>query len=319
MSNERNKIIDEVIRSMKESLNDDRQTPKLALSLINSKSKFIRSTLVIRVSSLNKKVRTEDIVQACSSIELLHLASLIHDDIIDNASLRRDTPTINSRLGKDIALVTGDYVLIKSIHLAYNSNPAISESLINTFLEICEGQFNELKDQKNINRTKKSYFRSIKGKTAVLFGQSLRIGGMLAKLPADQLEALYNFGINFGIIFQLLDDFLDYFSTEQKLNKPIFQDFREQNFTFPLISLDKNTKKIILKTKSRKKILQILIDNQAIKKTIDQINLYKIKATNDLKSYPNLSFLDNFANQYIKKQINAKINLKYKSSYLQRL
>ncbi len=312
----KNKIIDDVILRMKESLMDDHQTPKLALPLINSKSKFIRSTLLMQVAFINKKVNSKDIIKACSVIELLHLASLIHDDIIDDSSLRRNIPTINSTSGNEIALIAGDYILTKSIKLAYDLSPPISECLIDAFLEICEGQYFELKDQNKIRRTVHSYLNAINGKTATLFGYSLKTGAILAELPQKQINALFNFGINFGIIFQLLDDFLDYFSTEQKLNKPIFQDFKEKNFTYPLIILDKEAKDLILKAKSLEEIIKILIKNNAIQKTIDLINKYQAKAFNDLDPFPKLHFLKEYINTYFNNQINQKINPKY-NSYLQ--
>lgn len=152
------------------------------------------------------------------AVELFHNFSLIHDDILDNAPLRRGQPTVHEKWGRDTAILSGDVMMVQSVRIleSYSSLAYyhLSQLLNKTATEVCEGQQWDMDFEKNDSVTVDAYIQMIAAKTAVLLGCSLQMGAICANASSDNQLALYEFGLNVGIAFQLNDDLLDAFPGE---------------------------------------------------------------------------------------------------------
>jgi octaprenyl-diphosphate synthase len=171
-------------------------------------------------------------------VEFIHSATLVHDDIIDDAELRRGRLAVHSRWGNDVTVLLGDYLYIKSMALALTHDElAIIRLLCDVTLRMIEGELYQLTKIGDPEVTEDEHFEIIRRKTAYLFSGCARIGGMLAGRPDVEVEALGQYGFKLGIAFQLVDDLLDLTGTVQSLGKPVASDLREGKVTLPVIAL----------------------------------------------------------------------------------
>jgi octaprenyl-diphosphate synthase len=171
-------------------------------------------------------------------VEFIHTATLVHDDIIDDSTLRRGRLAVHSQWGNDVTVLLGDYLYIKSMALALTHDELdIIRLLCDVTLRMIEGELYQLTKNGDPDVTEEEHFEIIRRKTAFLFGGCARIGGMLAGQPADRVEALGQYGFKLGIAFQLVDDLLDLTGTVQALGKPVGSDLREGKITLPVIAL----------------------------------------------------------------------------------
>ncbi|HEY1835249.1 MAG TPA: polyprenyl synthetase family protein [Candidatus Saccharimonadales bacterium] len=203
--------------------------------LLQSGGKRLRPSLVIAVAASQGKKINDKVITSCAAIELLHVASLVHDDIIDNAASRHKTPTINHREGVNHAIIVGDYLLAKSGEQAAMAGREIAQTVAAAFAFMCDGQARELADTDNLNRTQASYIQAVNGKTAALFAAACKVGGLCADLPKTQVIALARYGEDFGMAYQLIDDILDFVATSDSLSKPTDVDARQGNYTLPVL------------------------------------------------------------------------------------
>ena len=169
------------------------------------------------------------------AVELVHLASLYHDDVIDEATIRRNVESVNSRFGNLVAIVAGDYLLARSAAIAAGLGVEIAELLADTLGRLCQGQVTEVRAAFQTGRTQEDYFASISGKTAALTATSCRIGALTGGLPTAEVDACTAFGRGFGMVFQIRDDILDITATEGQLQKPAGQDLAEGIYTLPAL------------------------------------------------------------------------------------
>ena len=169
------------------------------------------------------------------SVELVHLGSLYHDDVMDDATTRRTVPSVNARWGNLKAILAGDYLLAKASEIAASLGTEVAGLLAGTIAKLCEGQVLELQAAFDTHRTEQAYLASIDGKTASLLATACRIGGIVADLPREQIDALTVFGRSFGMAFQIVDDLLDVTSTDEELGKPAGHDLVEGTYTLPVI------------------------------------------------------------------------------------
>jgi heptaprenyl diphosphate synthase len=173
------------------------------------------------------------------SVELVHLASLYHDDVMDEATVRRNVESVNARFGNLVAIVAGDFLLARSAEIAAGLGTEIAGLLAATLGELCQGQVAEVHAAFQVGRSQGEYERAISGKTASLMATSCRIGALTGGLPRGQVEAVTSFGRSFGMVFQVRDDILDIIGTEAELGKPAGQDLAEGVYTLPvLLALD---------------------------------------------------------------------------------
>jgi heptaprenyl diphosphate synthase len=177
----------------------------------------------------------ERAVACATAVELLHLASLVHDDIMDEADLRHGTETINSRAGTGRALVAGD-LLLGHAHAAAAAAGAEGARLIGTTLvRLCDGQAEEFVARFDAGRTERSYFASIEGKTGSLVEACCRLGALAAGCDATTTEALGQFGLNLGVAYQLADDLLDFVEVRGVAGKPVGHDLATGTYTYPTL------------------------------------------------------------------------------------
>jgi octaprenyl-diphosphate synthase len=167
--------------------------------------------------------------------ELIHTASLLHDDVLDNAALRRNKPSVPRVWGNSAAVLGGDYLYAMATIIGTEcDNIEIIKTLSEALKHMVEGQLLELSHTHDWRITQESYLDIIKAKTAVLFSAACASGALMAGAKEDRIR-LGQFGLNLGIAFQLMDDILDYTSSEEEFGKPVGKDLREGKITLPLI------------------------------------------------------------------------------------
>lgn len=187
------------------------------------------------VASLTEASASPDAVQGGVAVELVHLGSLYHDDVIDEAAIRRNVDSVNARWGNLTAILAGDFLLARASEIAASLGTEVAGLLAATIGRLCEGEVAELQSAFNIARTEDAYFTAIRGKTASLFATACRIGGIVASLPRDRIDALTSFGEAYGMAFQIVDDVLDVTASEAELGKPAGHDLEEGVYTLPVL------------------------------------------------------------------------------------
>ena len=219
--------------------------------VLKNSGKFIRSKIIYHYGS-EIGVTKHKLIELASAAELIHLSTLIHDDIIDEADLRRDMPTVVKKWGIKKAILYGDFLYTKTFQgLNSFDNTAIAEVLINCAEALIEGEFNQLKIKDNCTFSMQDYFDVIEKKTAVLFSGVLKCLGIEAKLSEQQIIKLENLGLAFGRAFQINDDLSD-FEDSKITGKAEFKDLSEGKLTLPMIflleSLEEDKQKEVFKT-----------------------------------------------------------------------
>ncbi|MDT8860015.1 heptaprenyl diphosphate synthase component II [Alkalihalobacillus sp. MEB130] len=169
-------------------------------------------------------------------LELIHMGSLVHDDVIDDAELRRGKKTIKSQWDNRVAMYTGDFIFGKALETStFFANPKIHQILANAMLEMCLGEIEQIRDQYNWGQNFRIYLRRIKRKTALLIAVSCELGALAANADPKVQRNLFQFGYNVGMSFQITDDVLDFVGTEEQLGKPAGGDLRQGNVTLPAL------------------------------------------------------------------------------------
>ncbi|GEN53914.1 heptaprenyl diphosphate synthase component II [Halobacillus faecis] len=225
---------------IEEAVNDTIQSDNPVLreassQLLQAGGKRIRPVFVL----LGGKFGNYDIERmkaVAVSLELIHTASLVHDDVIDEAELRRGEPTIKSRWDNRIAMYTGDYIFARSLeNLSVLENPRAHQILAGTMVELCLGEIEQIRDKYNIEQNLRTYLRRIKRKTALLIAASCRLGAIAANADPAQERALYQYGYYVGMSYQIIDDVLDFTASEKELGKPAGSDLFQGNITLPVL------------------------------------------------------------------------------------
>jgi heptaprenyl diphosphate synthase len=203
--------------------------------LIRAGGKRLRPTLALASATSGERQATREDLLGAVSLELMHLASLYHDDVMDEAEIRRNVDSVNARFGNLIAIVAGDYLMARSAGLAADLGAESASLMSNTLAWLTRGQISEVRTAFSLERTEDDYFTAIEGKTATLMSSACRMGAMTAHLPADETEALTEFGRCFGMVYQLRDDILDLIATDNQLGKPAGQDLAEGIYNLPTL------------------------------------------------------------------------------------
>lgn len=264
--------------------------------LSHSTGKRVRPALAILSAKYCGKL-SEDLISLGAALEMLHVATLIHDDIIDNSAVRRKQKTLNFKWGNEISVLMGDYVFASSFYLMAKDLPKnIVSSLADTTNIICHGEISETFNRFNVDLNEEQYLEVIKEKTAVLFAASCQTGAMLAGADTLTVKKLYYFGLNIGMAFQVVDDTLDFVGKQTKVGKPVMSDLREGKLTLPVIYClisatkveNKKLKAIILrkiKTDSDLNFLNFLLNKyDAINRSLQKAKQYADDAKMALKS-----------------------------------
>ena len=273
--------------------------PLLSEYLLNSGGKRIRPALTILFSKLlgyNYGVRHINL-SAC--IEFIHMASLLHDDVVDKSALRRGKKTANSIWGNKASVLVGDYLFSKAFQIMVSDKDLnVLENLSNASKSLAQGEVMQLSLINNLDIIQEQYFKVIEDKTAKLFSSSAMIGGIINNSSEKTINDLESFGKYIGIAFQLLDDALDYKFSEKKIGKNIGDDFKEGKVTLPiLLAIKKADKKEKLFWKrviedldqepnDFKRAQEILIKHKALENTRKMAKNYTEKAKDILKCLP---------------------------------
>jgi octaprenyl-diphosphate synthase len=203
--------------------------------IVGGGGKRLRPALLLLASNLLRYDGYRDVVYG-AVVEFIHTATLVHDDIIDEAAVRRGRTSINYRWGNHLSVLVGDYLYMHSMSLALaEGNLDVLRLLSNVTIRMIEGEIIGLEQNGRPDLTIDDYFDLVGRKTAALFGACCRIPGYLVDLPESSAAALFNYGFNLGVCFQVVDDILDFTSSTEVLGKPALADLKEGKLTLPLI------------------------------------------------------------------------------------
>ncbi|PYN32644.1 MAG: octaprenyl diphosphate synthase [Candidatus Rokuibacteriota bacterium] len=199
--------------------------------------KRLRPMLLLLAARLAGYVGPRGVRLACV-VEMLHTATLIHDDVVDQAPLRRGRPSANAQWGDDASVLVGDHLYSKSFAMLVRDNDrAVMETLARATVSMTEAEVFQLELKRSGVTTEADYLRIITQKTASFISACCRIGGLLGGLPAAQVDALTQYGLDIGVAFQISDDSLDFVADQDRLGKAIGADLREGKRTLPLIAM----------------------------------------------------------------------------------
>jgi heptaprenyl diphosphate synthase len=213
----------------------DAYLTEIASHLIIAGGKRLRPVMSIAAALAGGAGVTDEVIQGGVSVELVHLGSLYHDDVMDEADMRRGTPSVNAVWGNLRAILSGDFLLARASEIAASLGVEVAGLLARTIGRLCEGQISELQTLFKVERTQADYLTSIDGKTASLYSAAARIGGIVSGFDRDQVEALTQYGTAFGLVFQIVDDILDITATDEQLGKPAGHDMVEGVYSLPVI------------------------------------------------------------------------------------
>jgi heptaprenyl diphosphate synthase len=205
-----------------------------AVTEILGGGKRLRPLLVLAAAYAGSGQR-ERSVRSAVVVELLHLASLVHDDVMDEAAQRHGVTSANARMGNVRAVLAGDYLLARALAVACELGRAEGALAAGTFIRLCDGQARESAALFDPGRSESDYYAAIEGKTAALFETSCRLGAMAGGLGEEATAALAEYGLQLGMAYQIVDDLLDLTSTSNAMGKPAGHDIAEGVYTLPVL------------------------------------------------------------------------------------
>ncbi|MGI9029840.1 MAG: polyprenyl synthetase family protein [Ilumatobacteraceae bacterium] len=208
---------------------------EIASHLVVAGGKRLRPMVAVVAAGVGGAAASDDVVRGGVACELVHLGSLYHDDVIDEADTRRGVETVNAKWGNLQAILAGDFLLSRASEIAASLGTEVAALLARTIGWLCEGEIEQLRHTYDVRRPEDSYFVSIQGKTASLYGSAARIGGIVAGLDRPTIDALTAWGNAYGMVFQIVDDVLDITDTTEQLGKPAGHDMVEGVYTLPVL------------------------------------------------------------------------------------
>jgi octaprenyl-diphosphate synthase len=264
--------------------------------VVKRKGKQLRPMFVFLAAKLCGEIN-ESTYRAASLVELLHTATLVHDDVVDDSLERRGFFSVYALWKNKVSVLVGDYLLAKGLLLSLDNNDfRILQLLSEAVRQMSEGELLQMEKSRSLNLDENVYFEIIKAKTASLLGAACAAGAWSSTQSEDIAARMKNFGEKVGIAFQIKDDLFDY--SAQDIGKPTGNDIKEKKLTLPLIytlnNVDKKTRKeliYILKNENTRKskvnyVLDVVSKNGGIDYTIQKMNNYKQEALNILYSFP---------------------------------
>jgi len=206
-----------------------------SMHALGSPGKRLRTALTLLSGKLNS-YRFDKLLPLSVAFEMVHLATLLHDDIVDNAMTRRGNPTVNALWGNNIAILLGDYYFAKTAGLIADINDnRIDHLFSDTVATVCEGTIMEIMTAGRVDLTVESYYEKISHKTACLIAACCKGGAIVSEASQEEIQLLHDYGMNLGIAFQIIDDILDYTEDQSTIGKPAGNDLRQGMVTLPLI------------------------------------------------------------------------------------
>jgi len=265
--------------------------------ILRQKGKKIRPLLVLLSSKTAGKVNDRS-YRGAVLVELLHTATLIHDDVVDNADKRRGVWSINALFKNKVSVLMGDYLLSRGLMIAVEGKDFDFLGVItNAVRRMSEGELLQIQKTRKLDIDEETYFKVISDKTASLLETCCVIGAMSASDNSEYHEALKKFGHSIGISFQIRDDILDYEGTSSLIGKPVGGDIKEKKITLPLIyslrqvsdSKASEIKKLLKNGKDKdkvKKIIQFVRENNGIDYALQTAQKYSVEAKESLSIFP---------------------------------
>jgi heptaprenyl diphosphate synthase len=227
--------LDEVEAALEKAVRaDSDMLGETAQYLLTAGGKRFRPILVLLAGYFGDPTDPR-LIPGSVSIELVHQATLYHDDVIDEADSRHGVPAANVRWSNTVAILTGDYLFARASEISTDLGTDICALLARTIATLCDGQIREVEAAGRVEQTEDAYMEVIRRKTGALIATSCRLGGMLSDAPAEYLDVLEQYGEALGLAFQLSDDIMDLTATEQELQKEPGQDLKEGVYTFPVL------------------------------------------------------------------------------------
>jgi heptaprenyl diphosphate synthase len=241
------------IKLIEDELHQSVYTPHMLMKetsvhLLKAGGKRIRPVFVL-LGGKNGDYDLDRLKSVAVALELIHMATLVHDDVIDNADTRRGQLTVKAKWDNRVAMYTGDYIFAKALgYITHLEDPRIHQILAKAIVDMCLGEVEQIQALYQWNQSYKTYFLRIKRKTALLMAISCQLGGLACHTSEEESQALYRYGYNVGMAFQITDDILDFTATDKQLGKPAGSDLLQGNITLPVLASfrDPNVRKEII-------------------------------------------------------------------------
>lgn len=311
MNKNRTKNLEEIQQPVKHLLNETekllKQRVKSNIPIITkindtapiTKGKKIRSTLLFLLAGMNSALSSSThLSEIAASIEMFHLSSLIHDDVVDNSELRRGEMTLHSNLGNNLSVMWGDFLFISAFSALNNLDKKfLMDITLKAARLMVEGQIIELDNTFNFAISHDTYYDIINKKTSALFAAVTQIAAAVNGETPDKQEKYRRFGLDFGTIFQVTDDMLDIFS--ENTGKDRFSDFKEGKITLPIILLLKENKEDIetmFSEGNREKLISLFETLKIKKLCLQEITGYYNQCLDFLNSFPDSIYKNSVLN-----------------------
>jgi geranylgeranyl pyrophosphate synthase len=285
--------MEELIHTQTDGYNPDLRT---ALELLLSAGgKRIRPTITFLTGKM-LGANVEQLVTLAAAVEMLHTATLVHDDLIDGSLLRRGSPTLNSQWSPAATVLTGDFIFSRSAKLAAETNSVeLMKVFAQTLTIIVNGEMAQLFNRQN-QMGREDYFKRIYAKTASLFETSARTAALISSAAEKTTTQMSQFGYNIGIAFQIIDDILDFTGEQTTLGKPIGSDLRQGIITLPVICFgelhqeDDAVKTLLadrlLESDQVQPLIDAILKSEAIQLAYHEAQVFTQKAVKNLESLP---------------------------------
>ncbi|MDI3256243.1 MAG: polyprenyl synthetase family protein [Kyrpidia sp.] len=223
-------ILEEEVASREPALQD------ASLYLLRAGGKRLRPLVVLVSGRFGRQGDGESLARAAAALEMIHMATLVHDDVIDRAETRRGRPTVKAAWGDQLALYTGDFLLARALELLSEvADRRLHEVTARAIAHMCRGELEQMHDLYRVEQPLLRYFRRIRQKTALLMAVSCLVGARVARADEAAVRALWRFGGHLGMAFQIVDDVLDFTGSEAVLGKPVASDLLQGNLTLPVL------------------------------------------------------------------------------------
>ena len=284
------KELETALNSSSHLLND------ASLHLLQAGGKRIRPVFVL-LSAKFGQYDIERVKQIAVPLELIHMASLVHDDVIDNSHMRRGELTVKAQWNNRVAMYTGDFIFARALeYITTLEHPRVHQILARAMVEIVNGEVIQIEDKFRLDQNLKDYFRRIKRKTALLIESSCELGAIVGEVEPKNVRRLKRYGYFVGMSFQIVDDILDFTATDKELGKPAGSDLLQGNITLPALLLKDHPQvrpyidKVIAGTlteEERKDMLKIIRKSDAIQQAAKLSDKYLQKALKEVEALPN--------------------------------
>jgi geranylgeranyl pyrophosphate synthase len=256
--------------------------------LVNAGGKRLRPTVLLLAYRASGGRDICQAVPLATAVELLHTASLVHDDINDQSELRRGQATVNARWGNNLALLVGDFVFVRLLSLLADCGTHAIQILAGCCTEIVEGETLQMLHRGNWRMDETLYMRIIRKKTASLFSACAQLGAVVAGATEEQIAALSTYGENLGIAFQIQDDTLDLVGEEENLGKPVYLDLEEGTASMAVLYALERTADAaeVLRTGDQARVVQMLYEEGALDYAAQKARAYAEQAISALSVLP---------------------------------